>query len=91
MFQTLDLPVVFSDTGLEFIQSKDNFESLFVIDNFTSDAFQKLHKSHCKIVGPAVIISCAHTSEVSSSNIHKFVLDLQLCYLQTLILLCYCL
>ena len=42
-------------------------ESLFIIDNFASDTFQKLHKARCKIIGPPVVISCAHTTEVLSA------------------------
>jgi len=52
-----------SDTGFEYMIDND-YETVFVVDNFDGSIFQQLQKAGCRIVSPAVILRCAMYGEV---------------------------
>ena len=64
------MEVKFSETGLEFL---DEFEEddVFILEDFESESFHKLHRAGARIVGPPVIIRCVQTGEVSCSSIQN--------------------
>ena len=67
------MPVEYSDTGFEHIPEADE-ETIFVLDNFEGDIFIRLHRAGVRIMGPPVIIRCAHENEVliNQSCLKKF-------------------
>ncbi|XP_064615176.1 protein ECT2-like [Liolophura sinensis] len=57
--KALDIPVTFSNTGLEHIAEAGTDDLLFVIGDFQDEVFHKLHRAEARIVGPPVVIKCA--------------------------------
>ena len=68
LFQYFDCPIIFSDTGLEYINVND-YDTVFVMDKFEGDIFMRLHKAGCRIIGPPVVIKCAKNKMVSISAV----------------------
>jgi len=42
----------------------DDYETVFIVDNFDGSIFQQLQKAKCRIVSHAVILRCAMFGEV---------------------------
>ena len=62
-FQKFRLPAIFSDTGFEHMRDAEE-DTIFVLDNFEGNIFQKLHRAGSRIVGPPVLIECARNQTV---------------------------
>jgi len=43
----------------------NDYETVFIVDNFDGSIFQQLQKADCRIVSPAVILRCAMYGKVS--------------------------
>ena len=43
----------------------NNYETVFIVDNFDGSIFQQLQRAGCRIVAPPVILRCAMYGEVS--------------------------
>lgn len=54
----------YSDTGFEHMNDAD-YDTIFIVDNFDGDIYNRLHKEGCRILGPPVIIRCSQNNEVS--------------------------
>ncbi len=61
-------PVRYSDTGLEHMHEADPYQTVFVLDKFDGDIFHRLHRAHCRILGPPVIIQCAQNEQHLPAN-----------------------
>jgi len=52
-----------SDTGFEHMIDND-YETVFIVDNFDGSIFQQLQKAGCRIVSSVVILRCVMFGEV---------------------------
>ena len=59
-------PVEYSDTGLEYLNECDDYDTIFILDNFESELFFRLHRAGARIMGPPVIIKTAENEDVST-------------------------
>ncbi|XP_033121146.1 protein ECT2-like [Anneissia japonica] len=66
--EKLNLPVVYSPDGSEYYQPSDQFDTVFVLDHFDGSLFKKLAQSEHRVVGPSLIMSCAHKDEALPYN-----------------------
>ena len=55
--------MIYSDTGLEHI-NKAGDNTMFVLENFDGDIYQRLNRESCRIFAPPVIIQCANEGKV---------------------------
>lgn len=60
-------PVRYSDTGFEHMNDAD-YDTIFIVDNFDGDIYNRLHKEGCRILGPPVIIRCSQNNERLPNN-----------------------
>ncbi len=60
------MPVIYSDTGFEYMHEAQDEDTVFVMDKFDGDIFIKLHHAGARIVGPPVVIKAAMTEGVST-------------------------
>ncbi|XP_077987561.1 protein ECT2-like [Glandiceps talaboti] len=60
--QMLGLAVVHSDSGKEYVDD-DKYETIFVLDTFEGILYDSLRRMECRIMGPPVIIKCAHNKQ----------------------------
>lgn len=58
-----------SDTGFEYMID-NNYETIFIVDNFDGSIFQQLQRAGCRIVAPPVILRCATYGEVGAAIAH---------------------
>ena len=56
--------MVYSDTGMEYINSAADDHVVFVSDNFEGDIYQRLNRHGCRIFAPPVILKCANDEKV---------------------------
>jgi len=42
----------------------NDYETVFIVDNFDGSIFQQLQRAQCRIVSPAVMLHCAMYGEV---------------------------
>lgn len=70
LFQLFNLPIVFSDTGTEYL--KDNiYDNIFVVDNFSGDVFSQLYHAGHTIMGSSVLIEHAAISpEINDDEVN---------------------
>ncbi|ESO86405.1 hypothetical protein LOTGIDRAFT_61738, partial [Lottia gigantea] len=59
----VDVEIVKSDTGLEYIQDAGEYETIFVVSSFEGDVYQKLHRGEARILGPSSVIKCSKNKE----------------------------
>jgi len=50
---------------------ENNYETIFIVDNFDGSIFQQLLKAGCRIVSPAVILRCAMYGEVRNAFVRS--------------------
>ncbi|XP_066266141.1 protein ECT2-like isoform X1 [Branchiostoma lanceolatum] len=67
--QKLNLIVVKSSTGEEFMTDSDDYDTVFVLAEFEGPGFEALHKSNLRsrVLGPSAVVHCAEMGEVLPS------------------------
>ncbi|KAK2141472.1 hypothetical protein LSH36_1092g00051 [Paralvinella palmiformis] len=60
-------PVQYSDTGFEHMNDA-TYDTIFIVDNFDGDIYNRLRKEGCRILGPPVIIRCSQNNEPLPNN-----------------------
>ncbi|XP_071950219.1 protein ECT2-like [Antedon mediterranea] len=61
--EKLKFPVLYSPDGSEYYQHSEQFDTVFVIDNFEGALFKRLAQSEHRVIGPSVILSCAKDAQ----------------------------
>ncbi|KAL8598805.1 hypothetical protein ACOMHN_015384 [Nucella lapillus] len=62
--QTLSVAEVHaSDTGLDFVQSASECETVFVLSEFEGETYHKLHRAEARIIGPPVVLDCRKNTQ----------------------------
>lgn len=59
------MTVLESDTGDEYMNDL-NYDTIFVLDAFEGDIYEKLYKKDNRVMGPNVFLQCANQNEVST-------------------------
>ena len=58
------MSVVYSTDGLDLLQEAGDYNTIFILADFSGESFHRLHRAGARIVGPPVIIKCAFNDEV---------------------------
>ncbi|KAK6195819.1 hypothetical protein SNE40_001172 [Patella caerulea] len=59
----VDVEIVTSDTGLDFIHDAGEYETIFVVSSFEGDVYHRLHRAEARILGPSSVIKSAQNKE----------------------------
>ncbi|XP_035205764.1 protein ECT2-like isoform X2 [Stegodyphus dumicola] len=64
-----DLPIVYSSSGVEFINQGAEFTTIYILDEFEGDTYTSLHKAGQRILGPTTVMQYAKKNEPLPNNI----------------------